>query len=587
MSQRLSTSSRAIPKTKTSSSSDALRVVAKTAGSDSWKTWAGRSHGTNDDFEVSDLWRGLKLTLQHKLGFKGNPPPPGTACPVCLTDHEEEEEPDEADNNQRSMTSTSNKRRSRKVSKNDGGSNKWHVTYCGCAVCKDCMNGYVQSQIRDPEHSGVLKCPVCTKDLRSQDAVMALDGNEELISEWDTKIRNNLLRALPSYRPCPRCSNKNMNINGDSHSSGNDKNDPGSAEGGGFVTPECLAPHYQERLADATQVIQHRHLAPMVVLLSYFGFVWIILKTPSRSVHVDLFFMLAPLFIFLKLGVLCQLWVATQARSIFFRPIQVGCPCCNEEFILPADANSSMYEDERTNEWMKNNTRQCPSCSVPISKIDGCNHMNCSHCKAQFCWACMRLRTSCRAYRCNNQAPFGDAIPTFDDGDEGQNNNGDGRDRRVRRRPPRPNGSVLTIIDYLLDQPYPQISYKDGILLLVCIFARYIGPVRFVVHNMMSMFSSVLFTNTILGLVVVFILHIALTGFHEYQMINRTRRHVRRQRNAGGGREGGVLNPAPVQQQQQQRRQQGGGGGGMNDGLLRQLEQDIIAEALRRSVEDQ
>eukprot|EP00529_Nitzschia_sp_RCC80_P011913 CAMPEP_0113482866 /NCGR_PEP_ID=MMETSP0014_2-20120614/23140_1 /TAXON_ID=2857 /ORGANISM="Nitzschia sp." /LENGTH=575 /DNA_ID=CAMNT_0000376397 /DNA_START=308 /DNA_END=2035 /DNA_ORIENTATION=- /assembly_acc=CAM_ASM_000159 len=575
MSQRLSTSSRATPKTKTTTSSDALRVVAKTAGSDSWKTWAGRSHGTNDDFEVSDLWRGLKLTLQHKFGFKGNPPPPGSSCPVCLTDPEEDDDEEE------------------KPDGGGGGSSKWHVTYCNCAVCKACLLGYVQSQIRDPEHSGVLKCPVCTKDLRSQDAVMALDGNEELISEWDTKMRNNLLRALPSYRPCPRCSNKNSENSSNDSSSNNDQ---GSAEGGGFVTPECLAPHYQERLADATQVIQQRHLAPMVVLLSYFGFVWIISKTPSRSALVDLFFMLAPLFLFLKLGVLCQLWVATQARSTFFRPIQVGCPCCNEEFILPADANSSMYEDEQTNEWMKSNTRQCPSCSVPISKIDGCNHMNCSHCQAQFCWACMRLRTSCRAYRCNNQAPFGDAIPTFDDGDEGQNNNGNGRDRRVRRRPPRPSDSVLTIIDYLLDQPYPQMSYNDGIVLLVCIFARFIGPVRFIVHNMMSMFSSVLFTNTILGLAAVCILHIALRGFHEYQMRNRTRRHVRRmngrQRNAGVGRGEGVLNPALVQQghqqqhqHQQQRRPQGGGG--VNDGLLRQLEQDIIAEALRRSIEDQ
>jgi hypothetical protein len=33
--------------------------------------------------------------------------------------------------------------------------------------------------------------------------------------------------------------------------------------------------------------------------------------------------------------------------------------------------------------------RNCPKCSAPIQKIDGCNHMVCKKCKAEFCWICL------------------------------------------------------------------------------------------------------------------------------------------------------------------------------------------------------
>jgi IBR domain, a half RING-finger domain len=548
-----------------SSSSPAQRVVAATAGVDSWKTWSGRSHGTNDDFEIFDLWRGMKRTIQHKFGSKGRPPPVGANCPVCLCPVDDEKE--EINANGGTTTSSTNHSKKNIDPSNSSSTSQWHVTWCGCAVCKSCMKGYVQSQIRDVEHNGVLKCPVCTKDLRKLDAMAALDGDEQLILEWDTKIRNNLLRALPSYRPCPRCSNaKNTN----------------QSEGGGFVTPDCLAPHYYERRSNATQVLNVRYVAPLAVLLVYFGFVWFIAKTPSRSALVDLFFMLAPVFIFIKFAMATQLWVATQARTMFFRPIQVGCPCCNEPFILPAEVNSTIYHDEQTNEWMKSNTRPCPSCSVPISKVSGCNHMKCSHCGAQFCWACMRLRTSCRAYRCNNRAPFGDAIPEPQE----NNDNGHGRHRRRRRQlPPRPNDSVLSIIDYLLDRPYPQIGYKDGIFLVGCIVARHIKPVEVLVHHVMSVVASVLSTNTVLGFGVWYLLRVAFTDFREWQLQQQQQQQQHQhvpdlQVNQNLGRFVEELIAVAPQQQQQRHRN-------LNARQLHRVEQDMVAEAIRRSIQDQ
>lgn len=47
----------------------------------------------------------------------------------------------------------------------------------------------------------------------------------------------------------------------------------------------------------------------------------------------------------------------------------------------PADAN--------TIHWINNNTMRCPPpCNVPIEKNDGCDHMTCTRCKAEWCWLC-------------------------------------------------------------------------------------------------------------------------------------------------------------------------------------------------------
>lgn len=37
--------------------------------------------------------------------------------------------------------------------------------------------------------------------------------------------------------------------------------------------------------------------------------------------------------------------------------------------------------------------------------------MRCTHCRANFCWACMRLHAQCNAYKCKNGAPYGNASP--------------------------------------------------------------------------------------------------------------------------------------------------------------------------------
>jgi len=56
--------------------------------------------------------------------------------------------------------------------------------------------------------------------------------------------------------------------------------------------------------------------------------------------------------------------------------------------------------------WVKKNTKPCPMCHVPIEKDDGCNHMTCSQCRAEFCWICLApLRSHQEAHTCNRYDP--------------------------------------------------------------------------------------------------------------------------------------------------------------------------------------
>jgi hypothetical protein len=37
------------------------------------------------------------------------------------------------------------------------------------------------------------------------------------------------------------------------------------------------------------------------------------------------------------------------------------------------------------------NIKDCPKCTTPMEKTEGCNHMTCAGCKAHICWVCMAV----------------------------------------------------------------------------------------------------------------------------------------------------------------------------------------------------
>lgn len=88
-------------------------------------------------------------------------------------------------------------------------------------------------------------------------------------------------------------------------------------------------------------------------------------------------------------------------------PPKVACPMCETDFRFLKDRE----EDKNCEVWLKLHTRPCPRCHAPIEKQGGCNHMKCTSCRLNFCWACMRASNACGAFKCRNGAPFGDAEP--------------------------------------------------------------------------------------------------------------------------------------------------------------------------------
>jgi len=449
-------------------------VIAATAGRNTWQTWAGRSHGT-EDFEVLDVFRGIKRSINHSLGTKL--PKPGTPCPICFC------EPSDTAS--------------------------WHVTWCGHAVCKDCLGHYAASQVGDRERHGPLQCPICLKVLRKEDAVVAMlagkrhaSNQEDLIQKWDVKMRDQLLRAIPSFRSCPHCSGGTHDRDDEGNSVSKQGIVPNTA-GGGFVTPECLGPHHQERRDQAIQILLMRNYAYAAIVGIYLGLIGIIAQTQSPSPQLDLWSMLLPIWVFFKVAMTVNFLLAQKAREALFRSIVVQCPCCEKTFVLPAE--SKQIADEETSRWVNANTRPCPSCSVPISKTGGCNHMRCSHCGVGFCWACMRLRTTCRAYKCQNGAPFRNAS-LFDVDDEQLG--GDGGRRRVALQR---DGSVLTYIDYILNHRVsPELNFSDGALIVACLIARHWTVVQYLQDKILSPFIFYLMQKIDIIVMLAFVLSLTI-----------------------------------------------------------------------------
>ena len=140
-------------------------------------------------------------------------------------------------------------------------------------------------------------------------------------------------------------------------------------------------------------------------------------------------------------------------------PTPVECPECDKQFPLPTE--SQLLNDHETQDWLSKNTRPCPSCSVPITKSGGCNHMQCTKCRASFCWACMRLRTNCRAYNCQHGAPYRNAVPELLNTNRLGNAVGD---------------SLLATVEQALNRNTPTPNLKDAALVVTALFLRHCIP---------------------------------------------------------------------------------------------------------------
>ena len=324
------------PKVPTRTSSEAL---AATAGNSNWKSFVGRSSGSDDGFEPGDLFR----LLQRYIGRRTvKVPPPGTTCPVCFT------VPD------------SNK--------------EWYITEsCHHAVCVGCLERYADVQARDRSHVGPLRCPICPRELRSADAVKALGNNPEALAHWDAKLLDSALQDMPGYVRCPQCS-----AEGDKKRSGRLLN---RNAGVGFVTTPCLIQN--SKSGDGCVML-------FILTAVATGIVSLLYDYIYRSVTYGLLALLWWSFCarLLEAYWLPRLSVEDYNSHPNSKAVKVTCPQCKANF--PHTVIEDSASSKASAKWMKRNSKRCPNCKTPINKNGGCNHMQCTRCNQHFCWACQK-----------------------------------------------------------------------------------------------------------------------------------------------------------------------------------------------------
>ena len=320
-------------------------AVARLAGTDTWKTWAGRTDGA-DGFQLSDLWGGAQAHVRHAVrAQRGDTRSEGKTCPIC---DEDDPEP-------------------------DAEGKRWLRLFCGCTVCSSCVRQWSMSMLDDKAQNEHVKltCPSCAAPMRTADAQEALARHPSVGARYDLLSRDATLRTMPEWRSCPSCA------------------------GGGFSTAGCLAPRHEEVEHEATKTAW-RLQGGMLVLL------WLLLVNLVRALSP--LTMLLAMAVTAAAAVYLGTAVRRALTAISSTPLEVGCPNCEVKFLLK-DYNEALgcgtaAADAQTERWISSNTRPCPSCGSAIQKISGCNAMS-------FCWACTMYNVQCimNAFR-DNIRPF-------------------------------------------------------------------------------------------------------------------------------------------------------------------------------------
>ena len=54
----------------------------------------------------------------------------------------------------------------------------------------------------------------------------------------------------------------------------------------------------------------------------------------------------------------------------------------------PRDSAELSKEEQASQDYIRRNTSECPSCMCAVQKSHGCNHMSCFQCRTHFCYIC-------------------------------------------------------------------------------------------------------------------------------------------------------------------------------------------------------
>jgi hypothetical protein len=140
--------------------------------------------------------------------------------------------------------------------------------------------------------------------------------------------------------------------------------------------------------------------------------------------------------------------------------------------------------------------------------------MRCSHCRASFCWACMQLRTRCRAYQCTNGGR--NAVPLL----PGGGGTGDVSDATTP--------TLLTRLDYL-EQRRGSLTRRDAGIMLSSLFLRHWWPVQ-AIANCVGFVTTVFFGSMLARCAIwAYIFLVAVHYWAQEQVRQQAREQVQQQ----------------------------------------------------------
>lgn len=89
---------------------------------------------------------------------------------------------------------------------------------------------------------------------------------------------------------------------------------------------------------------------------------------------------------------------------------------------FPRDPNELSAEEKASYDYIRLNTSPCPTCSSPIQKTMGCNHMKCFQCNVHFCYLCSSWLDGQNPYQHFNKpgSRCYQRLWELEEGDEGQ-----------------------------------------------------------------------------------------------------------------------------------------------------------------------